>query len=312
MRSFRQLEVDSGGIEGARAKFQKLAAQVVKLKHKDAVEVLAAPGDWGIDVLVGTLTSGTCLVWQAKYFMDGVKMIQRKEIDDSFAQLVKCSAEKEFKVDAWELCVPCCLSPPAITWWEKWKKIHADSTNIAISLMCQTDLEQILMSPEGLHIQKEFNLYERQQSLAERVILDLPANKSSEYEKALFIKKLVVAGITENMSARCQFFNAELVKQEITQKGDQEEIKALTNLYEKIHSMWETRFIEALQDSDPVAATKAIYSEMLRSIEQSDNGILASPGSSLSFFHKQGLMQQLANICKIGWSPDFHELDTPG
>ena len=78
MINFRQLEINTGSEEGARSQFQKLIAQIVKLKHNDAKEIRAAPGDWGIDVYIGTLTSGSCLVWQAKYFMNGIGDSQKK------------------------------------------------------------------------------------------------------------------------------------------------------------------------------------------------------------------------------------------
>jgi hypothetical protein len=315
MLNLRQLEIDAGNIDGARASFQKLIVHLVKLKHRNAIEVLPAPGDWGIDALVGTLTSGTCFVWQAKYFMDGIRAPQKRQIGDSFETLLKKSNEKHFKVDAWQLCVPCALSPQAIGWWEKWKKEKAAKTDIKIDLMCISDIEQILMTPEAQDIRHQFNLGPKtvqsvvSQTPGERVILNLPVDKSSEYESSLFIRKLVLAGITENMSARCQFFNAELIQKEIHDKGDEEEMGELISLYGKIHSMWETRFIQALQKSDPETETRKVYSDMLKSIEEMDKGSLYSPRMLASFVHKQGFMQQLADACKIGWTPDFRTLD---
>jgi hypothetical protein len=313
MLNLKQLEVDSGSVEGARASFQKLVVHLVKLKHGNAIEVQPAPGDWGIDVLVGTLTSGTCLVWQAKYFMDGIKAPQKEQIDASFEQLVEKSKEQQFKVDAWQLCVSCALSPQAIKWWENWKKKKTAETGIRIDLMCISGIEQMLMAPEAQDIRNQFNLGPKgipPQTLGERLIHDLPTGRSSEYDNSLFIRKLVLAGITENMSARCQFFNAELIQKEIHDKGDGEEIGELISLYEKIHSMWETRFNQALLDNDPRRETRKVYSDMLKSIEDMDKGSLDSPKILASFVHKQGFMQQLADACKIGWTQDFRTLDT--
>jgi hypothetical protein len=310
MLNLRQLEIDAHGVEGARALFQKLVVHLVRLKHKNAIEVLAAPGDWGIDVFYGTLLSGTSLVWQAKYFMDGIKGNQKREIEDSFEQLIQKSKEQSFKVDAWQLCVPCILSPQALKWWETWKRDKSNETGIPIELMCLTDIETMLMTPEAQNIRREFNLLnDLTQTLGERMLLELPAEKASEYENSIFIQKLIVAGIAENFSARCQFFNAELMQKDIHDKGDEAEIAELETVYEKIRSMWETRFNEALLSSDPKSETRRVYSNMLESIERMDKGSLNSPKILASFVHKQGFMQQLADACEIGWSPNFRALD---
>ncbi len=111
------------------------------------------------------------------------------------------------------------------------------------------------MTPEAEGIRIQFHLGDHAatpQLPMERFLrLKFPSGKASEYENSLFIKKLVLAGITENMSARCQFFNAELVQKEIHDKGDDEETKELVSLYEKIVQCWETRFNEALLSMDP-------------------------------------------------------------
>ena len=60
--------------------------------------------------------------------------------------------------------------------------------------------------------------------VGERAIQSLPEEKAIAYDKSVFIKKLLVAGITETMAARHQFFNAEIMYREIHDKGDPEEI----------------------------------------------------------------------------------------
>jgi hypothetical protein len=207
------------------------------------------------------------------------------------------------------LCLPCNLSAEELRWWETWSKKKKDETGILVKLIDHLAIEQLLLSPEAETIRQSFKLGDDSVQYRERLIQELPEAKASEYENSLFIKKLILAGITENMSARSQFFNAELVQREIHDKGDERELAELKGLYEKIHSMWESRFIAALQCDDPKTEACKVYSEMLRSIEQTDKGILSSPRIAASFFHKQGFMQQLADVCKVGWTPDFHSLD---
>jgi hypothetical protein len=310
MINLRALEFPAGE-EGARKLFQSLIADLIALKNKNAKEIRPSPGDWGIDVLVGDFTSGSTLIWQSKYFPTGIGKSQRDQIEDSFKTLVGKSKEKGFKVDGWCLCLPCDLSAEETLWWEGWSHKKNAETGITIQLMHHLDIEQLLLAQEATSIRQSYKLEnDSTQSYRERVIQELPEEKASEYENSLFIKKLVLAGITENMSARSQFFNAELVQREIHDKGDELEITELKGLYEKIHSMWESRFNEALQSNDPKTETKRVYTDMLRSIEQTDKGILNSPRIAASFLHKQGFMQQLADVCKVGWTPDFHILDT--
>lgn len=310
MSSLRQLEINSGSVEGARVAFQRLILHLVKLKNRNAREIRPCPGDWGIDVIVGEFASGACLIWQAKYFPNGVGDPQKAQIRDSFSQLAEKSKKKRFDVHKWYLCVPCALSAQETMWWEKWREKKTKETGIEIGLMDESDIEQILMTPDAKDIRIKFGL-EKAQLIPppERTIKELPDKKAKDYEKSLFIRKLILAGITENMSARCQFFNAELVQKEIHDKGDSEEMAELINLYGKIHSMWEVRFNEALQSPNPEKETGEVYTAMLKHIEQKDKEILASPRILATFVHKQGFMQQLADICKVGWSPDFRKLD---
>jgi hypothetical protein len=309
MRNLVQLEIDAGGVAGARERFQNLVAHIVRFKHKKAVEVLAGSGDWGIDVLHGTLTTGSCLVWQAKYFMDGIRISERSQIDQSFQQLVKKSKEKSFRVDGWELCVPCILSTDAIAWWEKWNKKNTADTGIAIGLMCLTDIEEFLMIPQARYILRAFNLDERpDENVGERHVVNLPDGKAAEYDSSLFIRKLIAAGIVENMAAREQFFNAEIMHREIHDKGDPDEIEELDRLEKKIWSMWEPRFNAAIKSDNPERETRKVCFDLQLAIERMDKGTLDSPMVLASLVHKLGVMHQLADVCKVGWSPNFHEI----
>jgi hypothetical protein len=313
MLNLRNLEIEAGSEEGARPLFQKLMLYVVKLKYRNAQDIRPSPGDFGIDVLDGKLTTGTCMVWQMKYFVRGIGIAQQKQIHESFWQVVNKSKGIGFKIDVWCLCVPCSLSPNEIIWWENWSKDNSKKTRIRIERLCESDITQILMTREAEDIRKMFrldrDLSRLDQFIEEKPIVALPPEKATEYEKSLFIRKLVFAGITETMSARCQFFNAELIKTEIHDKADAAAMDELTSLYEKIYSLWETRFNEALHARDPAAEVTAVYWAMLKSIEQLDKTILLSRRVPASFLHKQGFMHQLADICRVGWTPNFREIE---
>jgi len=308
MINLRRLEIDSGKA-GAREKFERLIARLVKLQHPHAQEIRPSRGDWGIDVFVGKLTSGNISVWQAKYFPDAIGDAQKNEIRESFGQMVEKSADEGFKAKAWTLCVPYTFSGEEKKWWEKWSKEKQKENSIQIKLWEHLDIVTMLETTEGLPLCVEFNLAGKSELLIkEHVIEQLPLEKSQEYEHALFVLKLLAAGITENESAKSQFFNAEIISKEIRDKKDETEIAELSGLYDKIHSLWEARFIAAMQGKDIEIETRRVYPIMLQLIEEKNNELLYCSRLPISFFHKKGLMQQMADICTVGWTPDFKSL----
>lgn len=307
---FRILISHAGSEDGARQLFQRLVASLVRLRYKDAREIRPCPGDWGIDVLVGELT-GVSLVWQAKYFIDGLGDPQKAQIRESFDQLMSRSKEKHFAVDVWSLCVPCSLSPDETRWWEKWKKGQKEKGySLRIDLIDETTLRSDLDAPDAEHIKMGYfgpsptivhYFLQALQGHPEREIQTLP--ELSLYQESLFIRKLVAAGINEVRSAKTQFFNAELLTQEITDKGDPREITSVHSLQEKLRSVWETRFNEAC--AEPQNRFGNLYPGTMRAIEEQDATSLRSPDIKASFVHKQGIVHQLANNCEVGWTKDF-------
>ncbi len=308
MINLRRLEIDSGEA-GARDKFERLIGRLMKIRYPSASEIRPNPGDWGIDIYVGKFTSGRISVWQAKYFPKGIDDSQKDQIRTSFKQILDMSKVKGFKVKAWNLCIPCTLSGDEKIWWETWQKEKRKETNISIKLLEHLDIVKMLSTADAEGLCIEFNLKDNAQGIREELpIVPLPAVLSQEYEHALFVMKLLDAKIFETESAKRQFFNAEVVSKEIRYKNDKHEIAELDGLYDRIHSLWEPRFIEATQSHDPVTETAKVYVSMQRVIEEKNNELLYCHRLPLSFFHKKGLMQQMANDCTIGWSPNYKSL----
>lgn len=309
---FKVLINRAGSEEGARILFQNLVSSLVRVKYKDARQIRPSPGDWGIDVLVGEL-SDYCLVWQAKYFINSVGDSQQKQIRESFEQLMLKSKENNFKVKIWTLCIPCSLSPKETKWWEGWSKKSSTKYDLLIKLMDETELRYQIESPDSEHIRSGYfgpnsstlnYLLQVIHQHPERHIQKLPEDYL--YDKALFIEKLKVGGIQEYKSAKTQFFNAELLTQEIIDKGDETELISLDNLREKIRSMWETRFIENFSCEERNEGPK-LYSNLMKSIEDQTNNSLKSDEIKASFVHKQGIVHQMAENCDVGWSKDFRK-----
>jgi len=318
MINLKQLEIAAGSEEGARTLFEDMLSQLLKVKYPDAHRIRPSRGDWGIDIIHGELSSGTCVIWQAKYFMHGIGDSQRRNILDSFNTVIKASKTHDFKVNVWYLCVPCDLSTEEHKWWEKWSKSESKSTSIRIELMDRGSIIEMLNKKDAEEIRLGF-FGESQAMLkyflqmlrgdVERDIQQLPSE--SLYEDSLFIKKLQAAKITEMYSAKSQFFNAELLVREIKDKGDEAELGEIISFYEKLRSMWESRYNEACYNQDFESISK-VYGNLLKAIEDHDQDSLKSRKTKASFVHKQGFVQQLANECKVGWSKDFKKLDQGG
>lgn len=308
---FRVLISQAGSEEGARVFFQRLIASLVRLKYKDAREIRPNPGDWGIDVIVGKLTDMS-LIWQAKYFIDGVGEAQKGQIRESFTTLMKKAEEKRFIVNAWTLCIPCNLSADETQWWEGWKKRNSKKYRVKIELRDETALRSELESPDAEHLKMGYfganptiigYFLQVLREHPTRDIQELP--EPSLYEEALFINKLRVGGTTEVTSAKTQFFNAELLTQEILDKGDLSEISSVRGLKEKLRSIWETRFNEACAHTQTEFI--GLYPTVMRAIENQDMKSLESPKTKATLIHKQGIIHQMANRCDVGWTRNFRE-----
>jgi hypothetical protein len=120
--NFHALIKGAAGKDGARTRFERLITQLVKLDHGAARRVEANPGDWGLDIIVGDFGEGRIMVWQAKYFIDGVRAVQKTQIAEALAQVMKKAAEEKFLVEVWTLCLPVSLDPATTKWWDTWKK----------------------------------------------------------------------------------------------------------------------------------------------------------------------------------------------
>jgi tetratricopeptide (TPR) repeat protein len=148
MINFYSLIAKAGSKEGARASFEEMLAQLVRLTETAVRRVEANPGDWGIDVFVGQL-NGTIRVWQSKFFINGVGESQQNEIRESFRSLTESARAQSFRVSAWTLCMPCSMDAKATRWWDNWKKRAETEHGIAVSLWDETELRGRLLRSEA-------------------------------------------------------------------------------------------------------------------------------------------------------------------
>lgn len=104
------------------AKFEELCFQIwsEKLPGADLHHVEGKAGDKGTDLFAGTL-AGKPAIWQCKFFRDGIKDAQKKQIKKSLK-----TALHHFTPHLWTLCIPVNLDINAHSRFQRFEREHAD------------------------------------------------------------------------------------------------------------------------------------------------------------------------------------------
>src|SRR5690242_12699106 len=107
------------GEAGARERFEAFVVATVKSVRPAARPVRANPGDWGIDVYVGSLAQGQVGVWQAKFFLDEFDDSQKAQVREAYRSARKAAESEGYELIAWTLCIPQDLDGEAQQWWDE-------------------------------------------------------------------------------------------------------------------------------------------------------------------------------------------------
>ncbi|MCK9876842.1 hypothetical protein MXD59_13805 [Frankia sp. Ag45/Mut15] len=131
---------------GGRHDFEQMVTSLVDLLEGPAYGIEPAPGDWGIDVYTGDLTSHV-RIWQVKYFINGVRSGQLTEVRKSFDRACAAAAEQGHRIDEWTLCIPVTMDGPRRQAFERWRADEQRRTAIPIRLWDETRLRTLLSQP---------------------------------------------------------------------------------------------------------------------------------------------------------------------
>lgn len=305
MISFHHL-IGEGGKDGAREKFERLIAQLVRLQIPTARRLGADPGDWGIDVFVGEIDE-ILSVWQAKFFIDGIGSAQQKQIRDSFKQLLAKSASEGFEVDVWTLCIPDDLSPQAERWWSRWKRRQQADTGVRIELWDRTSLEGLLLAPDAARILEVYFPTTAGVATPFLEVHDLPDDV--QYDRMLFVTQLEAANIREHGSAKQQFFNAELLSHDVADKRVPDHVRALQAEKADIRSIWEDRYNRAcVESTSEDGLLPGLHPDVMEAIERRhDGGDRVSP-LPMHLVHRKGAMHQVVQSGQAGWIRDYRKV----
>lgn len=297
------------GVEGdavGRERFERLVTAVVREIHPTARSILANPGDWGIDTFVGELSRGTIVVWQSKYFVDGVGRVQQADIRDSFASLQKAADRHRFKVAGWTLALPTDLDGPATKWWDRWRLKKQHETEVVIDLWPGSTVESLLRKTDLAGVRQQFFGLAPGEGLVERVVLD--RDDWSEFDQALFVRQLKEAGISQDRAARRAFFNAEVMTRDVQEREVRSELDALSSVQADLHQMWHTRFeAERAERDDASTALPGVYPSVMAAVE-AHHQTSPSPALRDTLVHRSGLVHHLVEAGHAGWVRDFDRI----
>ena len=308
-RDFRYLR-DIHGDAGARDVFEKICTRLLQAQFSgEAHNIVARPGDGGIDILVGDF-SKPIAVYQCKYFLDGIGDSQKEQIRESYKKVMSST---EFTVSEWYLCLPCELSLPEFAWWSAWRKQKMDTGDVAITLnegslligqLKKYDLYNTEFDEDVRLALDEIleTLSESKRRIFEEIIALPGKEELSNFDGMLFVKKLESAKIRHIDGCKNDYFNAELAEHSIASKGLDDEVRVYNNLKAKVYSFWENQYRFYQHDDDGNELLMHTYER----IENADTQALASI-NAINLMAKKGMLHQLAEECSVGWLKDYKE-----
>lgn len=312
---FRIHAIDAGSEDGGRVVFHRMLSGLVGIEHPTATDLRANPGDWGIDVMVGSLVK-TILIWQSKYFHEDIGDSQKKQIRESFASAMRHADLNGYSVDAWTLCVACELSPAERKWWDgkvrEWTKQYP---HVQFDLWDAPRLRRKLASPDAQDVWAEFYGPDKDILEARKATVDSTAagppmislEETPDYDGALFTRQMAVAGIAEMDGQRMAFFNADLLVRDVIARSMPSEMAAVAEIDATLLSTWEDAH------ADPATGpTPESYSESARrlfaGVMSQTKKVVAPPELPLRDVHKRGLMHRIVEDSRAGWVHDWRDI----
>ncbi|MFF6891298.1 hypothetical protein ACFY8Z_11685 [Streptomyces microflavus] len=302
--NFEFFKMKTGSVDGARAHFEEMVQDLVGVIHPDFSTLEANPGDWGIDAYVGSLVDGEVNVWQSKYFIDEFGKSQQAQIRDAYDQALACAKREGYTLATWTLCIPRNLDGPNEKWWAGWKKGKEKSDGVKIALWNQAQLRRLLLSEDATQIRSYyFNPTATLPDPTYRPTATL--TDFDQYDGALFVRQMHHAAMFECDDAKEEFFNAEILSHEVTDKAVSEELEALERSKSELGSLWAQRFNVASQANSD-GPLVGLYVDVMDAVRDHHPKLPSSIRSGL--VHAFGMVHQRVNDGRAGWARDYREV----
>ena len=291
-----------GNEQGAREEFARLVAALAELTVR-VRRIREDPGDWGIDSFAGRLDEGSdAAVWQAKFFVNGVGGSQQNQIRSTFRMARESATKHGYKLVRWTLVIPVDLSNTETQWWDDWKARQEAEHGVAIELWDKHQLDGLLRLPDAEPVDQEFFPPFASQPTSARPVEPLPSGMT--YDEMLFIAQLREAGIAELQAAREQFFNAELLLREVTDKAVDQDVAALRTIRSEAGSLWSLEHADACEKQAGGDRLPGLHGAVMRGIRDLH---LAQGPTRLreNVIHRFGTMHQIVDDGEAGWVRNF-------
>jgi hypothetical protein len=310
---FRFHAIRTGSDEAGRVDFHRMLSALVGVTHPTATDVRPDPGDWGIDVFVGSLVD-TVMIWQSKYFYTEIGNAQKRQIRDSFTSATKNAADKNYVIESWTLCVACELSAPERQWWDrKVREWNREFPEMNIDLWDAPRLRRMLMSPDVQHVFNEFYLAHSGPAPAKPPEdptsdpIAVTIEETPDYDGALFVKQMTAAGITSTDAQRTAYFNADLVARDVAARALIDELAAVREIDTSVWSHWEDAVADPATEPDEAdyhLSAKRLFVSVMARIQQ----VEAPAALPVRKLHVRGFMHKVVDDGRAGWVHDWREV----
>jgi hypothetical protein len=295
--NFAAHQFRAGNIAGARDDFEQMLGMLIAAVQPGARLIAANPGDWGIDVLVGEL-SGLVMIWQSKYFWPSVTRSHQAQIRESFRSALTAAAGNGYRLRRWVLCVPSSMDAPTAQWWDNWRARRQRETGVAIEVWHETTLRSLLITPDAAHVRRHFYDPYTPGETPRSPVREVDPNVIGDLDRALFVRQLQAAGHVELSAAKREFFNADLVTREISDKGIPAEVAALAEAEAVVHGIWEARFNSACQRYPTDHRLPGLHTAVMRDIRESTAFPMILRVGAV---HRCGLIHRAVQDRRAGW-----------
>lgn len=288
--------------------FHRMLSALVGITHPTATDMRPDPGDWGIDVYVGSLIDKVS-IWQSKYFYTAVGDSQKRQIRDSFASAMKNATKHRYTVEAWTLCVACELSAPERRWWDrKVREWGRSYPNLSVDLWDAPRLRRMLMAPDAGHVAAEFYPENAPASSGGATFpMSLSLEEPPSYGGALFVKQMEAANIQELDGQRKAFFNADILVRDVQARAVASELAAVHEIDASLVGHWE----DAVADpgTTPTAAEYEVSARRLFAAVMTQTQRFKGPAElPVRPLHVRGLMHRVVEDSRAGWVHDWRDI----
>lgn len=307
---FRVHAIRTGSDEGGRTDFHRMLSALVGQVYPTATDVRPDPGDWGIDVFVGSLVDKIS-IWQSKYFYTEIGNSQKAQIRESFASAMKHAEDEGYKVESWTLCVACELSASERRWWDtkkrEWEKAYP---GLNIELWDAPILRRRLMAPEAASVVASFyaeNGDHRSGRVAPPVPLPVSSEAPPDYDSALFVRQMRSAGIIELDGQRAAYFNADLLVRDVESRAVPAELAAVREIDLTLVGHWEDSVADPATCPTPEEyelSARRLFAHVMGATQKH------TPPVELPVrpLHLRGFMHRVVEDSRAGWVHDWRDI----